>query len=81
MLFLCCKSVTPKILAHYGQKHCSLHILNIPILDVFQGVKEPGSDTDHPPSSNAKVCLGKPKMGENDLYLYSPSVASWHVAG
>jgi hypothetical protein len=39
----------------------------------FPGVKRPGREVDHPPSSSAEV---KERV---ELYLYSPSGPSWPV--
>jgi len=39
------------------------------------GVKGPGRDADHPPSSSAEVKEGV------ELYIYSPSGPSWTVLG
>jgi len=41
----------------------------------FPGVKRPGRDVDHPPSSSAEV---KERV---ELYVYSPSGPSWPVLG
>jgi hypothetical protein len=41
----------------------------------FPGVKRPGRDVDHPPSSSAEV---KERV---ELYLYSPSAPWWPVLG
>jgi len=42
---------------------------------VFPGVKRPGRGVDHPPPSSAEV------KEKGELYLYSPSGASWPVIG
>jgi len=39
----------------------------------FPGVKRPGRGVDHPPPSGAEV------KDREELYLYSPSGASWPV--
>jgi hypothetical protein len=41
----------------------------------FPGVKRPGREVDHPPSSSARV---KERV---ELYLYSPSGPLWPVLG
>ena len=41
----------------------------------FAGVKRPGRDVDHPPTSSAE---GKERV---QLYIYSPSAPSWPVLG
>ena len=41
----------------------------------FPGVKQPGHDIDHPPSSSAEV---KERV---ELYLYFPSGPSWPALG
>ena len=41
----------------------------------FPGVKRPGRDVDHPPSSSVEF---KERV---ELYLYSPSGSSWPVLG
>ena len=42
---------------------------------LFTGVTRPGRGVNHSPSSSGEV------KERTELYLYSPSVPSWHVIG